>query len=129
MPPDAIVDLIQTGKVALDLLAQRAGGDTANLNVPRIRWERSGLVIEISDATAYGPQPARPRPRFDEIRAVYEGVEAAIGDIGNVAAGIRVFRRGSMLRRIPAEFIAFGFIKVSPPQNGISSGNLTLAAA
>lgn len=129
MPPGAISNLIETGKVALELLAQRAGGDTANLNVPSIRWAISGLAIQITDATTYNPHTTVPRVRFDEMRAAYDGVGAAIRRIDNVEAGIRVFRRGSLIRRRPDEFIGFGYIEISELQDGISTGNLTSTAA
>ncbi|KAL9022911.1 MAG: hypothetical protein Q9196_007475 [Gyalolechia fulgens] len=129
MPAEAISNLIETGKIALDLLAQRAGGDTADLNVPSIRWAISGLAIQITDATTYDPHTTVPRARFDEIQAAYDGVGAAIRRIDNVEAGIRVFRRGSFIRRREEVFIGFGFINESELQDGTSAGNSTVATA
>lgn len=130
MPSGLISHLISTGLVALDILAQQAGGDKADLNVPAIRWAIGGLAIQITDATTYSPhQEAVPRCRFDEVRAAYVGVGAAIGKIGDVEAGIRVFRRGSVLRRVPETFIGFGYLIISNLMEGGEGGNLTTTVA
>lgn len=130
MPSERISNLISTGIVALDLLAQRAGGDTAALNVPAIRWAIGGLAIQITDATSYSPhQTAVPRCRFDEMKAAYVGVAAAIRRIDNVEADIRVFRRGSVLRRVPKTFIGFGYVVIAPLDDGRGGGNGTIDVA
>ncbi|KAL8798163.1 MAG: hypothetical protein Q9200_007814, partial [Gallowayella weberi] len=68
MHPAALSNLISTGLVALDLLAAEAGGFTSPLNVPRLRWAISGLVIFMNDATARDPQSHGGPFRWDEMR-------------------------------------------------------------
>ncbi|KAL8713144.1 MAG: hypothetical protein Q9220_002665 [cf. Caloplaca sp. 1 TL-2023] len=114
MPPASIANLIETGITALDILAQRAGGDRALLDVPRIRWAISGLVIMMNDATVLRPatEVVGGRMRFDEMRAAYWGIGRAIGTIGDVESSVRVFRRGSVRRRRDDVFLGWGFIQV-----------------
>lgn len=121
-----IEDLIGTGLVALDLLAARAGGPFAPLNVPRIRWAISGLVIRISDNTRHSPQLEGGPFRFDELKAVYEGVRVALRRIDNLECIVAVWRTSGFLRR-RTTFLGHGYVDIQPYLQGIGSGNLTTA--
>ncbi|KAI4257331.1 MAG: hypothetical protein LQ352_001681 [Teloschistes flavicans] len=121
-----IENLIGTGLVALDLLAARAGGPEANLNVPRIRWAISGLVIRVSDDTRQSPEIAGGPFRFDELKAVYEGMRVALRRINDLECILAIWRVSGIFRR-QVKFLGHGYVDIQPFLQGIGSGNLTTA--
>ncbi|KAL8727235.1 MAG: hypothetical protein Q9166_006199 [cf. Caloplaca sp. 2 TL-2023] len=123
MPPDSVANLISTGVVALDLLAARAGGPDADLDVPRIRWAISGLVIFMNDATTRSPQTAGGPFRFDELRAAYRGVGAVAQEIGYRECTVVVWRLSSVLRR-QVKFLGWGYVTLSLDGEGEGAGEV-----
>lgn len=121
-----IENLIGTGLVALDLLAARAGGPYANLDVPRIRWAISGLVIRVSDDTRQHPELAGGPFRFDELKAVYEGARVALRRIDNLECIMAIWRVSGFLRR-RAKLLGHGYVDIQPFLQGVGSGNQTTA--
>ncbi|KAL8766868.1 MAG: hypothetical protein Q9209_006464 [Squamulea sp. 1 TL-2023] len=93
--------LIDTGKVALDILASQYGGAYAELpnSMPRIRWAIGGLAIQTTDGTRATASTAGGPLRFDELRAGYTGVEGAVAKIGNVECLFTIFRVSRILSR------------------------------
>ena len=112
MAPSAVTNLIQTGRAALDILASRAGGPLADLNVPRIRWAISGLAIQVSDATRLRPETGGGPFRFDELNAAYEGVGVAVGRIGNKECSFGIWRVSPIIRR-RVKGLGWGVLKVA----------------
>ncbi|KAI4149533.1 MAG: hypothetical protein L6R39_002483 [Caloplaca ligustica] len=105
-----IWNLIETGKVALDLLAHQAGGDTAELNVPSIRWAISDLAIQTNDATRHRQTSGGGPFRFDELKATYTGIPVAMAKIGNFECTFLVWRVSSIMRR-KVKFLAYGDLR------------------
>ncbi|KAI4118637.1 MAG: hypothetical protein LQ338_007368 [Usnochroma carphineum] len=113
--PMAFLNLIETGKVAVDLLAARAGGATADLDVPRIRWAISGLAIQTTDATRISAGGGRFR--FDELKAVYTGLLVAVGRIGDLECVFYVWRVSPIISR-RVKFLGYGTLQHATMENG-----------
>ena len=109
----AIDNLMLTGRVAIDLLAARAGGFDADLNAPRFGWAISGLAIQTSDATQRHPRDrltAGGPFRFDELKAAYQGIQLALFEIGDVECNFHVWRVSNIIRR-RVKFLGYGYVK------------------
>ncbi|KAI4086164.1 MAG: hypothetical protein Q9206_004809 [Seirophora lacunosa] len=107
----AIENLVETGKIALDLLANMAGGYNADLNVPRIRWAISGLAIQTADATRE-PGTSGGLFRFDELRAAYTGIGVAVAGIGDLECSFFVWRVTPIMRR-RFNFLGYGQLRIA----------------
>ncbi|KAL8788908.1 MAG: hypothetical protein Q9213_001431 [Squamulea squamosa] len=121
-PAANINHLISTGIVALDLLAAQYGGYYAELpnNMPRIRWAIDGLAIQTTDATRATASTAGGPFRFDELRAGYTGVEAAVAKIGNVECSFSVWRVSRIIGR-KVKFLGYGDVRHA----ALTAGNET----
>ncbi|KAL9012587.1 MAG: hypothetical protein Q9173_002669 [Seirophora scorigena] len=110
----AIENLFETGKIALDLLANRAGGYNADLNVPSIRWAISGLAIQTSDATHTRPETGTGGGpfRFDELRAAYTGIRVAVAGIGDMECSFAIWRVTPIMRR-RFKFLGYGHLGIA----------------
>ncbi|KAL8923898.1 MAG: hypothetical protein Q9208_004334 [Pyrenodesmia sp. 3 TL-2023] len=129
IPPADLVHFIETGKVALDLLAQQNGGDRAELpdNMPRIRWAILGLAIQTNDATRTSTTTAGGPLRFDEVMAAYTGLLVAEEKIGNVECTFAIWRVSPHLRR-EIKFLAWGYIRHALLGH-VPAGNMTVDTA
>ncbi|KAL8717180.1 MAG: hypothetical protein Q9225_005556 [Loekoesia sp. 1 TL-2023] len=123
----AIINLIETGKAALDILAARAGGDTADLDVPAIRWAMSGLAIHVSDATRRRPETGGGPFRFDELKAAYDGVREAVDMIGNVECWFEIWRVYSSTIRWRVKRLGGGTLTVDLGDGRGGNGTVGLA--
>ncbi|KAL9599530.1 MAG: hypothetical protein Q9219_003774 [cf. Caloplaca sp. 3 TL-2023] len=126
IPPASLTNLISTGTAALDILASRAGGPTARLDVPRIRWAISGLAIQTSDATRVRPETGGGPFRFDELKTAYEGVGVGVGMVGGVECTFGIWRVEGRVVRRRVKGLGWGTVKVAELVGMEGNGNLSV---
>ncbi|KAL8788927.1 MAG: hypothetical protein Q9213_001450 [Squamulea squamosa] len=109
MPPESVNTLIDTGQEALDHYAALAGSPSSALDRPRLSWHNVGLTILIHDGTVRNPQPAGGPFRYDEMKHVFAGVQAIIGEIEYRECTIAVWRisRTRLIKR-KVKFLGYG---------------------
>lgn len=114
MERPAIDNLVTTGIAAIDILANMAGGHTADLNVPRVRWAISGLAIQTSDATRSTPGTGTSGGpfRFDELRAAYAGIGEAVAGIGDMECSFGIWRITPIMKR-KVRFLGYGYLQMA----------------
>ncbi|KAL8646089.1 MAG: hypothetical protein Q9210_006326 [Variospora velana] len=114
MEHGAIDNLVTTGMAAIDILANMAGGHTADLNVPRVRWAISGLAIQTSDATSAMPETGTSggQFRFDELRAAYAGIGEAVAGIGDMECSFGIWRVTPIMKR-KVRFLGYGYLQMA----------------
>ncbi|KAL8726300.1 MAG: hypothetical protein Q9166_006802 [cf. Caloplaca sp. 2 TL-2023] len=132
MHPSRIASLIVSGLAALDTSAAEAGGPFSPLNLSPIKWTYSLLAITVEDLTWRAPDPesAGGRFRYDELRAVYQGVGANIHSISNEECKIEIWRMatgGFPRRQRKVKKLGTGVINVAPTDAnvGLEAGNKT----
>ncbi|KAL8778620.1 MAG: hypothetical protein Q9213_007339 [Squamulea squamosa] len=81
-------------------MASQAGGPNAPLEPDRrdIGYTDYGLAMNFNDITVHNPEVAGGRLRFDEVKAVYEGVAAVINQIGYEECAIQAWRMQELQR-------------------------------
>ncbi|KAL8856850.1 MAG: hypothetical protein Q9178_006567 [Gyalolechia marmorata] len=94
LPPANIPAFIHTAVIALDRTAAHAGGPTAHLEPDRklIGYANYGLAMNFFDVTVSNPEVAGGRLRFDEVKAVYQGIGAVIHQIGYEECTVEAWR-------------------------------------
>ncbi|KAL8728706.1 MAG: hypothetical protein Q9166_005193 [cf. Caloplaca sp. 2 TL-2023] len=113
IPAGMIPPFIHTSLVSLDHMASHAGGPTAPLEPDRrdIRYANYGLEIKLNDITVRYPEVGGGRLRYDEVKAVFEGVGAVISQIGDEECVIDAWRmvNGSS-GRSGVKFLVSGYL-------------------
>ncbi|KAL8845782.1 MAG: hypothetical protein Q9221_009080 [Calogaya cf. arnoldii] len=94
IPPAFIRPFIASALDYLDTTASQEGGPTAPFGPDRqtIGHSSDGIVMNFNDITIHNPEVAGGRTRFDEVRAVYQGIAAVIQKLGYEECHIDAFR-------------------------------------
>ncbi|KAL8807351.1 MAG: hypothetical protein Q9223_004780 [Gallowayella weberi] len=105
IPSASVPAFFHLALISLAREAAQAGGPTAPMESDRrkIGYKNYGLDMELNDVTYDHPEAGGGRLRYDEVKAVYEGVDSAISLIGYEDCVIEGFR---MVRTRTAGLIA-----------------------
>ncbi|KAL8910050.1 MAG: hypothetical protein Q9171_004645 [Xanthocarpia ochracea] len=113
LPSAKIPAFIHTAVIDLDRTAAQAGGPTAHLEPDRklIGYANYGLAMNFYDVTVSNPEVAGGRLRFDEVKAVYQGIEAVIWRIGYEECTVEAWRlvRGRDGRKVKVKVLMSGY--------------------
>ena len=113
LPPADIPPFIRTAVIDLDRTAAHAGGPTAHLEPDRklIGYVNYGLAMNFFDVTVSNPEVAGGRLRFDEVKAVYEGIGAIIYRIGYEECTVEAWRlvKGRDGRNVRVKVLMSGY--------------------
>ncbi len=94
IPPGSIPAFISTALSSLDRTAAQEGGPTAPLGPDRktIGFSNYGITMSFNDITIHNPQVGGGRLRFDEVRAVYQGIGDVIQQLGYEECHVEAWR-------------------------------------
>ncbi|KAL8918466.1 MAG: hypothetical protein Q9172_005425 [Xanthocarpia lactea] len=113
LPPANIPTFIHTAILALDRTAAHAGGPTAHLEPDRklIGYTNYGLAMNFYDVTVSNPEVAGGRLRFDEVKAVYQGIGEIIHRIGYEECTVDAWRlvKGRDGRNVRVKVLMSGY--------------------
>lgn len=92
MAPDRIRAFISSGLIALYDSQTDAGGPSRPLTLSPVTWTDFSLTISVEDLTVRAPDGGGGRFRWEELRAVYQGVGANIKRIEYMECKIDIWR-------------------------------------
>ncbi|KAL8786283.1 MAG: hypothetical protein Q9213_002878 [Squamulea squamosa] len=132
MHPTRIDYLMAAGLAAIANSAADAGGPTKPLNYSAIHYTDAGLTIEVENLTIHdsAPESAGGPFRFEELRAVFQGVKAHLRKVDNEESKIDIWRvatSGFPKRERRVKHLGFGTVGYTPgtAESRLASENVT----
>ncbi|KAL8765531.1 MAG: hypothetical protein Q9209_007439 [Squamulea sp. 1 TL-2023] len=128
MHPTRIDAMMASALAAVANSAADAGGPTKPLNYSALHFSHVGLTIQVENLTVRDsdPESAGGQFRFEELRAVFQGVRANLRRLDNEESKIDIWRVGTggfPRRERRVKHLGFGTVGVTPDalESGLAS--------